>query len=210
MKNLKKRKIMAVGNDDFNDCRNIIVAIPNTVDAVNHSYLINETYSINNGVLLTKYKKASYFHEADTQLSNGALYEFGNGRDEKISGVAGHLYAAILDNITTEICFDLCRGIRKENGWRNYKLGGQDSLLHIVQSNTIDPFDDDVSNNNINMLPLNKCVIHADPYVNPYTKLSFVQDIAGRVVDHSNGDGVLLLHSVVIGDSIYTISVCKM
>jgi hypothetical protein len=127
---------------------------------INNLWLKNETLSINLLAICTKYKKATYFHEANDTIKKGdgekfdyALYDFGNGEDEIAydSGMGG----ALLREISTEICFDLVCGIRKKNYWKNNE---QPSKIHILQSNSVDAINEE---NRLN-LPDDKLIIYSD------------------------------------------------
>lgn len=106
---------------------------------------------------------------------------------------------ALLANISSEICFDLAHGVRARNHWNN---GLGQSTLHILQSNCIDPFD-----NNIVRLPFDVPIIYADSYLN-YQKCEVpfchYYGSSGR---QQCGELPLKLCGITIGDSMYTISI---
>ncbi len=130
----------------------------------------NSTYGINSGEILTKYKKRSYFQEADNDIQhNGYIYDFGTGFDEAV--YAGHnvrlqnLRGALLSHVRVEICLDLNTGVRHSNGWNNLN---KDANLLILQSNCIDPLGTIDPTHNINHLPKstykhNINILYADP-----------------------------------------------
>lgn len=159
MKRMKRQGIMNIGDEWFSEFRDIILATPYTTAPIQRNYLINETYCINNGNILTKYKKSSYFHESDDDVSEGAIYDFGNGQDEMM--FPSQLGNILINRVSTEICLDLNCAIRFANQWCNYRAGGnQSSDVHIIQSNIIDPFDND----NMSHLPQRKTIIHSDAH----------------------------------------------
>ncbi len=167
MENAKNSGKMNISDNDFSRCRSIISTIPNNGIIHNKNFLINETYSINGGRVLTRYKKVGYFHENDQCISSGMLYDSGPGYDEAF-GTFSQLQQILLRNISTDICLDLNIGIRRNNPllWRNPIVGAlpQDSNLHIVQSNSIDPF---YTPQNVMNLPRMRGIIHADKFPYP-------------------------------------------
>lgn len=133
----------------------------------------NVTYGILNGQKMTKYKKRTYWREYDKGiLFRGWIYDFGDGKDHiTLNGqqpIVTNLVPRlrIIENISTEICFDLAHGVRRSNNWvsaNNYVA--VQSVLHLIQSNCINPID--VSNGNITQLPKDKLIVHADPEIQP-------------------------------------------
>lgn len=120
--------------------------------------LRNETLVINNGNILARYKKRSYYNEHNPSIQNGYIYDFGDGCDYGSNSLINH--------ITTEICFDLFNGVRQINQWNNsncYQYTDcsippmSTSSLHIIQSNWIN------INNLISNLPRDKLIVHVDP-----------------------------------------------
>jgi hypothetical protein len=200
--------LMDISHNNFcvNECRNELINIGGILDdATLHpqEFLINETYGINNGNIITTYKKASYFNEANDSVLGGTLYDFGTGRDIANMAVPLQLRTAVLNNISTEICFDLAQSVRMNNNWNN---GAQSSLLHVLQSNSVDPFFAMAPNDNINRLPLNVPIAYADSYLN-YSKcgVPFCYDMgAGR---ERGGELPYKLQGIRIGDSMYTMGV---
>ena len=146
--------------------------VPNDETNVDWEYLINETYSINNGRILTKYKKAGYFRESDIKISNGCIYDSGSGHDESVVRGTNTLRNTLLRCISTDICLDLNLGVRRNgvNRWSNPIEGGitHSSYLHIIQSNSINPFYDyEQGLTNRRNLPQNVGVLHVDKYPHP-------------------------------------------
>ncbi len=165
-------------------------------------FLVNETYAINRGKIITKYKKATYWNESNSSVDAGVLYDFGSGFDTQLTNGVDPIGRALLDNISTEICYDLPNGIRQSNGWNN---GRRSSRLHILQSNSVDPFSlwpDD----NINKLPLDVPIIYADSYRDYHRDgLPFCHGAAaGRI---RQGEFPYRLQEVKVGDSTYTIGI---
>ena len=141
--------------------------VPNDGNLVNWEYLANETYAINNGSVLTKYKKVGYFKESDIAIEGGALYDSGPGYDEAVLGGSSTLRDRLLRNVSIDVCLDLNLGIRtnRMHHWSNpggVPLG--DSRLHLVQSNSIDPF---CNSTNMRNLPLDRGILHVDAYPYP-------------------------------------------
>lgn len=156
---LKKKESFVLDKDFMvTDTQNVLERnLQNNVKGI----FRNITFAINNGKTITEYKKRTYCREWDFGIANNYIYDFGDGYDyactydiygENING------SNTLRNITTEICFDLAKGVRKENSWTN----GPDmtaSTLHIIQSNIIN-VDENVTKEN---LPRNKLIVHVDP-----------------------------------------------
>lgn len=166
----------------------------------NQQFLVNETYGINAGSIVTTYRKATYWNESNDTIATGALYDFGTGLDQTV-GVNDTLSKAMRTNISTEICFDLANGIRSKNHWDN---GLGQSRLHLLQSNCIDPFD---TSGNINNLPIDVPIIYSDSYIDYHRDgLPFCTQILQNPRER-HGEYPYRLQEVRIGDSIYTISV---
>jgi hypothetical protein len=125
-------------------------------------YLLNETIAIHAGEVLTAYKKFTYFSESNKTIRNGGKYDFGEGKDvaTDVPQSLRILQTVLLENISTETCFDLAYGVRHGNGWIN--LIGP-SKFHIILSNFIIAFGRTLSDN-INHLPLGVAIINADPH----------------------------------------------
>ena len=170
----------------------------------NQDFLINETLGINDSTIVTKYKKSSYWNESNDSIRNGCLYEFGTGLDVGVDGYTD-LCNAMLNNISIDICFDLACGIRaNSNHWTNL---GHPSRLHIVQSNSVDPFCDIPPNDNINRLPVDVPILYCDSYLDYHRNgLLYCQsnmgmrEIGGNVASYR-------LYEIKIGDSVYTIGI---
>lgn len=163
MQNAKAANKMIIRQPYINSCERHVNAIANDGQLHDWNFLVNETCSINSGRVLTKCKKHGYYEEADQSIANGTLYDSGVGHDEAFGGVSP-LQTALLHNITIDICLDLNLAIRR-NGvqWTNPVIMPQDSNVHIVQSNSIDPF----YSQNAQNLPTMRGVIHADKYPHP-------------------------------------------
>lgn len=166
--------------------------VPNNNNLVAWKYLINETHTINGGSVLARYKKVGYFRENDNSIKNGALYDSGPGYDEAVLIGTNSLRDRLLRNISIDICLDLNIGIRSRgvNHWMNPSgtpLG--DSRLHIIQSNSIDPFYNPVNRMN---LPVNRGIIHVDKYPHPSWNVPGMvnrpQDIYFPYIDARTGD----------------------
>jgi hypothetical protein len=143
-------------------------------------YLVNETHAINNGNVLTKCKKVGYFMESDTAIERGVLYDSGPGYDEAVLAGMHSLRDKLLRNISIDICLDLNLGIRRRgvNRWTNPGVASaRDSNLHLIQSNSINPFYDLTNREN---LPLGKGILHADKY--PYPSWD-IPDVVDRPQD---------------------------
>lgn len=165
--------------------------IPNNGNLVNWEYLVNENHAINNGKVLTRYKKVGYYHENDSKIARGVLYDSGPGYDEAVLIGGSTLRDKLLRNISIDICLDLHLGIRSNgaNHWTNpggVPLG--DSRLHLIQSNSIDPF---YNQTNIGNLPWDRGILHADEYPHPSwntpTMVSRFQDIYLPYIDSRTG-----------------------
>lgn len=157
---------MLISDRDFAVCRKSIDRIPNNSSPCDWRFLINESFSIYNGEILTKYRKVGYFHESDTSIRSGQLYDYGPGYDEAVSAPSS-LQSILLRDFTTDVCLDLNIGIRRRNPnhWTNPCVRQQsDSCLHIIQASSIDPFCDTY---NVGNLPVNRGIIHADKYPHP-------------------------------------------
>jgi hypothetical protein len=195
-------RLVNVGGDSsvITDCGDILRGnVNNDNNFYNQEFLVNETYGVHNGRIVTKYKKKSYFNESNDTIRAGAIYDYGAGRDIALRGSSLAVRTALLSNISTEICFDLAHGIRSRNNWDN---GAGQSALHILQSNCIDPFYTD----NIGNLPADVPIIYADSCLN-YQKcgVPFCHDFGGG--RQQCGELPLKLCGLTIGDSMYTMSV---
>lgn len=168
----------------------------------NQEFLVNETYGINRGAIVTKYKKATYWNESNNSIDVGVLYDFGTGIDTQ-PAESTPVCRVLLDNVSTEICYDLANGVRQANNWNN---GAQSSRIHILQSNSIDPFSEIPSNNNIDKLPLDVPLIYADSYIDYHRDgLPFCHDSGNERI--RQGEFPYRLQEVRIGDSVYTIGI---
>lgn len=145
----------------------------------------NVTYGILNGQKMTKYKKRSYCSEWNFGVQKNSIYDFGDGVDHiafKMSTPPNFSkeFAAIsianrmIQNISTEICFDLWHGVRQQNHWDNSPrlllepFNFPKPALHLIQSNWINPVESLVNNDtrshdNIKNLPTDTLIVHADP-----------------------------------------------
>jgi hypothetical protein len=190
------------------DCKsNLNVPKNNTKNDV--LYLKNETFGINNGHILTGYKKATYFKESDDTIRSGdagtykyAIYDFGTGQDKIITN--SQLSEALVRNVTTEICFDLANGIRctSSTPWKNKSTWPQ-SNIHIIQSNCIDPTEYD----NCSFLPQNELIIYVDRLMSQNCTLAMHDSI---VLKENNADLFQQrLFEVRIGKSNYKIRIFK-
>lgn len=124
-------------------------------------YLRSESIMYCLGKTRTRYKKASYWNEANDVLlkypAGVVIYDIGSGVDEKCGDASDPVANVIIKYLSSEICFDVQRGIRKHNNWTN--PGQPQSVLHILQSNSITmssyyPF---------NNLPSGVTIIQSDP-----------------------------------------------
>ncbi|MDR0571254.1 MAG: hypothetical protein LBG48_00215 [Rickettsiales bacterium] len=152
--------------------------------------VMNITLSIFKGKLLTEYKKSSYYNEANSFMKlqkikpwfraavinrYAGIYDFGDGSDKIISSFTqptsdnwtdDHtaIQNVLLKNVSTEICYDLRRKVRNSNGWSN--TDNDQALLHLLQSNSIDPIGITYENDNINNLPKERLILHSDAAFN--------------------------------------------
>ncbi len=194
-------RTMNITNDPYclQDCKNELLSHRNiqaNANIYNQEFLINETYGINRGEVITKYKKATYWNESNNNIANGVLYDFGIGMDQTV--IDTPISKALMSNISVEICFDLANAKRKNNNWNN---GFGQSKLHIIQSNCIDPF----NQTNINNLPIDVPIIYADSYIDYHRDgLPFCTQINLR---ERHGEYPYRLHEIRIGDSIYNIGI---
>jgi hypothetical protein len=149
--------------------------VPNDGTLIDWEYLVNETHAINNGNVLTKYRKVGYFGESDSAIERGVLYDSGPGYDEAVLTGPHTLRDRLLRNISIDICLDLNLGIRRGgvNHWINPGvMAARDSSLHLIQSNSINPFYDCDLNPRLNLvnrrnLPHNRGILHVDKYPHP-------------------------------------------
>lgn len=139
---------------------------------------VNISYSIHNGTVLTRYKKASFCNEF---VGYTGRYEYGYGYDEPLrldvssnTENALSLQKVLLENIGTEICFDLFCKVRRMNNWSNDNGKSQIGLL-LLQSGCIDPVGKVTyvsDSKNINNLPISTAnrdiyILQADASYNP-------------------------------------------
>jgi len=73
---------------------------------------ISKTYFC--GQEISNYRKSTYKGENDEFLESGAFYMFGNGRDEKARDTSEATASILLENLATEICYDLNLGVRRQ------------------------------------------------------------------------------------------------
>ncbi|MDR2781113.1 MAG: hypothetical protein LBB21_01470 [Holosporaceae bacterium] len=128
-----------------------------------HSLLFNRSFIFYKNDQLTRYNKSTYLAEANSLLidnttlkaKQGALvYNIGNGKDIKNAATKYPLLAQlIVDNISSEICYDLTLGIRHSNQWKNVN---QSSKLHIYTSNSS-------PQSKSNFFPINRTTACIDP-----------------------------------------------
>ena len=90
--------------------------------------LENVTFYYHKNIPLMKYNKATYYNEVLNLNQNKITYLFGIGTDLIVSFL-NPISETLHKNVSTEICRDVCLGVRKED--RTHKK------LHIIQSNTI-------------------------------------------------------------------------
>ncbi len=166
MQNSINSGTMVIAPNSLKRCATMAGSVPNNESIFKHMFLINETHSINRGRILTRCKKHGYFHESDLSVSMGVLYDSGIGCDEP-QGEHSSLQDILLRNITTDIYLDLNLGTRIRNKmfWCNTGVTYPcDSRLHIVQSNSIDPF---YNPRNAANLPKQRGILHADKFPHP-------------------------------------------
>ncbi len=101
---------------------------------------------------LTRYYKSTYKQENEDDLQRGAFYIFGNSID--LPNLKKECSIVLLDNLATEICYDL--GI----GMRRIKSSYPEHLkIFVVPSNTLV-----FTNENMNNLPVHsRLIFHVDP-----------------------------------------------
>lgn len=123
------------------------------------NYLVNMSQLLWRKRAICFYKKSSYCSENDELLSQGYIYDIGDGKDHKYPNMPepfDSVANVVSNNISTEICYDLYSGIREENNWENNP--GLGSKIHILVSNWVSLY------NSFFFLPPNgKLIIHADP-----------------------------------------------
>lgn len=100
--------------------------------------IFNRTIAWYQNCQLCHYDKSSYFLECpDNSISSIGtfkVYYMGAGQDKiDCDGRVAKLADVVVNNISSEICFDIALGIRKSNKWTNKQ---QPSRLHIFVSNT--------------------------------------------------------------------------
>ena len=119
-------------------------------------------YDLGHVVDMTHYDKASYCSQLDQLiLLWGGIYYIGDGRDHIFPGnTFPHLSNLLIENVSSEICYDLACGVRRANGWINGN-GLARTRLHIFVSNTflVNPW---MLNNMFS--PLDTIVACADPH----------------------------------------------
>ena len=125
------------------------------------SYLTNESDILWDKKPVCYYKKSSYFHESDKSLIGDFIYDVGDGRDCQHPGLPRE-HSSVADitlkNLSSEICFDLCTGVRQENNWRNVTDADSKSKIHILVSNWVSLY------NNFKFLPPHSSlIVHVDP-----------------------------------------------
>jgi hypothetical protein len=123
-----------------------------------NTFIYNSSFGVFSGNVVTRYDKATYQGEEDNLLKKGYNYIPGEGKDISMNSETpfGNI---LIDNISTEVCFDLANSVRSKNKWSN-NLTSQ-SNIHILQSNTISPYEYWAC------LPENELIIQADSQKNP-------------------------------------------
>jgi hypothetical protein len=143
--------------------------------------LLNETFCIRNNQELTKYKKSSYFKEADAVLKQRRVF-YGYGDNKDCIVTAGLLSNFLVENISTQICLDLNVNTRNSNAVTPWiENTANPSVVHIIQSNCIDP----ASYKNANNLPKDKLVIHVDAIWNNGSSFKKLKD---TIIKSDNSD----------------------
>lgn len=144
----------------------------------NKQICTNVTYSLYNNVALTYYEKASFcreFNGYDAGYKYGCGYDLPTQLDDtfKTEHIL-NLQKTLLENVGTEICFDLYCKVRRMNNWSND--GGKTQIgLLLLQSGIIDPVGkvpDSSDSKNINNLPVSTVdrdiyILHADASSEP-------------------------------------------
>lgn len=143
--------------------------------------LLNETFCIRNNQELTRYKKSSYFKEADAVLKQRQIfYDHGDNKDHVVT--TNPLSNFLVENISSQICWDLNLNTRNSNATTPWiENTANHSIIHIVQSNCIDP----ASYRNANNLPKDKLVIHADAILNNSSSFKKLKD---TIIKSDNSD----------------------
>lgn len=129
--------------------------------SIKQNVLFNRSYIFFMGNTIARYNKSTYCFESDNLLisntntvkQNAYVYNIGDGKDHEISEQYKLFSKSVIHTISSEICYDLTLGIRKENGWKNDE---KESKLHIYTSNT------SLQNKSPNF-PTNKVVACVDP-----------------------------------------------
>jgi hypothetical protein len=161
-----RRMSMSDDDDVLNECfANVMPIISSYRRSHDVMRLANTTYSINDGRTLAYYDKGTYFKESDDTVRSGALYDFGDGdwmlpRADTL--LVMEKQRVLLYNISMQICFDVARGIGV-TGRRGRTGAVFNSKLHLIQSNSIDPFC-----KNLDRLPLRRGILHVDSCPHPY------------------------------------------
>lgn len=123
----------------------------------------NITYGIFDGEIATSYQKRSYCAEWNAGIATKFIYDFGSGKDIPHNEIGRKL----IHKISTEICFDLCKGVRQSNNWKNGAMFARQSIFHVLQSNSINPICGTPPNDNKNRLPKDTIIVHADSKLCP-------------------------------------------
>ena len=117
----------------------------NGLDDNEHNTLFNRSIIVYNNEVLSYYDKSTYCREANKQiidenddvLQGAYIYNIGNGKDLMNDNTKyPKLSKLVIDNISSEICYDLTIGIRKRNKWINGLENEKQSKIHIYSSNT--------------------------------------------------------------------------
>ncbi|MDR2766081.1 MAG: hypothetical protein LBB63_01280 [Holosporaceae bacterium] len=132
-----------------------------------YNLLMNQSCVVYKEQYLTTYNKSSYCTEADNLIigpnskmisPNAYVYYFGNGLDAIGNAQQAPLLAnVVLNNITSEICYDLELRTRYNNQWNNLQGVHTKSKLHIFTSNSYPV-------SGTNALPPDRTVIFVDPF----------------------------------------------
>lgn len=126
-----------------------------------YNLLFNRSAVFYKDKILTTYNKSTYYFEANGLIINSTnnvkpdayVYNIGSGKDLDKSSEYKALASLVVNNLSSEICYDLTLGIRLHNQWTNIETP---SKIHVYTSNT-------TPQSGSHFLPQNKTTACVDP-----------------------------------------------
>jgi hypothetical protein len=176
--------------------------------------LYNRSIVSYNDLDINYYDKSSYWGQSNDALvgsnifqNKRHIYYIGDEQDHSFfEKNYPELSKLLIKNISSEVCYDLTCGIRKNNNWNN---GAGTTKLHIFISNTF------ITDSNARkMFPNNIITVCADSYGTMLpntdssltvvfkddgnTKIPYPQGVTGRFYHENNQYDIITGHDIII------------